>query len=559
MCGREPCETCDKGECEKPMVIQRPDDPTIQGYNYDFSGNDVRLVEEYRQQLLKQMTDKGWRLAPITIVPSPDPGDVPQRVPSFVEPQDKLLVWLATLMYKPLPMEIPGATLNEKYTSSRIGVWTSPLIAYVAFRGTDVSASDRGGDLLDDLAIATGATCDVSITVAGVEAITRLYNEGFTNIQLCGHSLGGRGALCCGSLPGVTKVVVINAAAPFLQLVEVGPGEEKATHYHIFGDLISSHLQGARNVRVRVGVEQYTQRNNKMIGKEELYQVNWLDPYYHSTDRFLNQDYWEYSTPQEEQDSLETFFFSTERGAIELLSILTSTVGFPFAALIKTKICENLVPGAKKYRFCNAETSVMQQIINSIMKALGAIIGGIVGFLTSGTPDGAVEGARVGMAATSGNLGPLVEKVLPGFSTLSKKAQGLILDIFTIFKNLDRKSNPGIDEIKHRVIDIVGPRLPVINNPPLPTEQETVETFDTNKPSIVFTYQDMQRLFGAKARKVAARVEKKIENNFAKVEFKINTILKPDGEKLPIVKDRLKKTLKVDKVTKKTSTTRRKG
>lgn len=550
MCDGKACDTCAKNGCtttndEKANAMKVYQAQISGGPSgmFSFSGKDIPNTEDIKSAIDKLFSDNGWKDVPTMITPAPDPGDVPQRVPDFVVPEDKLLVWLATLMYKPLPVEIPGATLNTTLTNSRIGVWTNATTAYVAFRGTDIAASDRAGDLLDDLAIATGVGCDISIVAAGVQVVTALYNTGYNDIQLAGHSLGGRGALCCGSFPGISKVVVINAAAPFVNLLVIGPGEEKATHYHIFGDLISSHLQGAKNVRVRVGIEQFSQRNNSaaVIMMETLYQVNWLDPYYHSTDRFLAQDYWQYSTPQEEQDSLEKFFFDSNRAALELLSLLTSTAGLPFAALIKTRICQNVIPGAQKFRYCVIETSVAQTILNIIMKALGFIAGGIAGFITGG-PGKVIGGASAGAEAASGNLGPLTKLLFPGLDKLTALAQGMVRDLVTIIFNAHHPKDVNIEDIKVQIIDTIGPRLPQIGGP----EEIPIPGMDSSTTMKGNSYLENRILMYLRSPKDLSSTG--LQKSFLTIpEFnldnKLDNQLDADGERLPLVNS-IKNTVK---------------
>lgn len=504
MCDGKACDTCAKNGCDT-----LPSKTTTSGM-FSFSGKDTPNTET-----MKSGIDKNFATSaePIPIVPSPAPGDVPQNIATFVMPQDKYLVWLATLMYKPLPIEIPGATLNTSLTTNRIGVWTNATTAYVAFRGTAVFASEGIQDLLDDLNIANGANCDISLVSEGSQIITDLHNTGYNDIQLAGHSLGGRGALCCGGLPGVTKVVVINAAAPFLNLELIGPGEEKATHYHIFGDLISSHLIGARHIRVRVGYEQ-------------VQKVNWLNPYYHDKARFLTTDYWTYSTPQEEQDSLEYYFLDYQLAPLELISLLTSTAGLPFVVLVKTRICRNPIPGAKKSSYCIAnESNVEKTIVDLIIKFLAYVAGGIVGFYAGG-PTSIDTGGRAGIEASRGNFGPLITLVFPELLELSAPAQKLLREILEfLFKSKQPKSNP--EEIKVDILDIIGPRLPQIGGP----KEIFISNNNSTLENRIYYYLSTPKYYnGNGLEKTLVKIPEFTLDN------RIDTELEADNETLPQIK-----------------------
>jgi hypothetical protein len=398
--------------------------------DYVYTGQELD-PQKLRDQATQLEDATGWRKAPVQLTPNPNPGEGPERVASFVKPEDRFLVYLACIMYGPIPEQIGDAVFYSRLSSVRLGIWTTCQTAYVAFRGTAVGQDKGLQDLLDDLAIATGEKCNLSITAEGRLAIAELYRMGYNDIEVCGHSLGGRAALCVSTLPGVKRTVIINAAAPFVNSDNQGPGSDVVTHYHIFGDLISSHMSNVNNIRIRVGIDQFAKRNNAKLGIETVYMADWFDPYYHSTDRFLNEDYFMYSTPQEEQDSIEAYFFGTARGGLEILSLLTSTIGLPFYDFIKTNICLHVIPGAEKALFCKAEEGWLKKLIDMITNICAFIVGAAIGFVVLG-PEGVIMGAKAGYDLSKGNAELFMSLFIPGWQQFSAQVRNQLKDIMTI-------------------------------------------------------------------------------------------------------------------------------
>lgn len=111
----------------------------------------------------------------------------------------------------------------------------------------------------------------------------------YSELIFAGHSLGGTAAMCLGMKYPNSRVVSLNGGAPPTSPVRQGPGPERATHYHVFGDIISSHMDpaAARVIRIR------------KVGQPE-----WMSSYPHSSDRMMKGDQaWVYSTAEEEQES----------------------------------------------------------------------------------------------------------------------------------------------------------------------------------------------------------------------------------------------------------------
>lgn len=214
-----------------------------------------------------------------------------ERIDDWILPQDKLPLFLAYSLYSQPIMEYNGYQLVE--SGARYGIWVNEElgIAIVAYRGTSVGATDGSKDLLDD-AILAGIrrknSCDLSIIENGDALIRELIKQEYEMISV-GHSLGGAAALCIANKYPKFRAISFNGGAPPTRPVVRGPGPERATHYHVFGDLISTHMypQAARVIRVRKPGP------------------TWGTAYPHSMDRMFEGDSWEYVTANEEQESLQ--------------------------------------------------------------------------------------------------------------------------------------------------------------------------------------------------------------------------------------------------------------
>ena len=436
MCGETPC-----GECKQKRAMR------------DALNSNARA-----KHLIRNMTMAGSLGASKPVSTTPYYGDPSFEVATFVDPLDKLSAWLAVKIYTMRPRQVLNLIYDEELSSSRIGVWKACSTAYVVFRGTQALGPSGVEDIIDDFILASEDTCQLSIAQEGVLAINELYSQGFQDIRLSGHSLGGRAALCAGNQWGVTRVVALNAGAPVISPTNAGPGPSKATHYHIVGDIVSTHLEdtAAKNVRILIGdpqtrVHLATKLPQLHIGNKEQvekivgggYDINWLDTFYHSSDRFLVGDAWRYATPQDEQNSLEIFVFGTGEAIVKFGSYASSLLGFPFESLLKNAVCSNPIPGSNPSLTCKIETSDVKKGYDKLFSFLGGITGALAGLVVMG-PGGAVAGFQAGSGIVEGNLIPALEMAIPGYSQL---AEGNKLFIQQIVKDIRKRRGDTLDDI----------------------------------------------------------------------------------------------------------------
>lgn len=73
-----------------------------------------------------------------------------------------------------------------------------------------------------------------------VRKIAEKYQD--TGVVFAGHSLGGTAALCLSEIFNNSRAVSFNPGGAATNPITEGPGPDKATVYHIVGDVISTHI-----------------------------------------------------------------------------------------------------------------------------------------------------------------------------------------------------------------------------------------------------------------------------------------------------------------------------
>lgn len=180
-----------------------------------------------------------------------------EEVADWIEDRDKLPLLLAISLYTVPVDEYDGFQFMPDWSDlPRVGVWfreeTEDWI--VGCRGTSVNAEGGSLDLKDDEKIGFGNYCELSIVDQATPVIQKIFDNKFwnTDIIVAGHSLGGAAAICLSAKFGIRGISLNGGASP-TNPVLYGPGPGLATHYHVFGDLISTHMssQAAKVVRVK--------------------------------------------------------------------------------------------------------------------------------------------------------------------------------------------------------------------------------------------------------------------------------------------------------------------
>lgn len=410
-------------------------------------------------------------LPPQTPREIPNPNNPDSLMADFIYPQDKFLAYLACIVYGPRPHVINGAYIDQDLTTDRIAVWKTTSVAYIACKGTGLGTSTGAADFFDDIALTMGILCNLSIVKEGNAAVAKLQEMGYFQIHICGHSLGGRGALCVASSnSSIKKCVVLNAGAPVVAPGAVGPGPNIATHYHIYGDLISTHQRDSNclNVRVLVGPEErykLLEVYRDFLLAEQVFaiengydpkipkeldppiKIDWFNPVWHGTERFYKSpDPWRYATPQEEQLSLEAYFLVQKNIDLTIISTALSSFGLEFVDVLKDAVCGNPIDGAINGPHCQARDTIFTKILNLFWNAVGIAIGAVVGFLAAG-PAGVIAGAGVGLGVTKGNLSETLNLAIPGWKAFTMGLRNLIINMIKFFQKTQGELSDAAEEL----------------------------------------------------------------------------------------------------------------
>jgi hypothetical protein len=198
-----------------------------------------------------------------------------REVAEWVKPEHRAPFLLCVSLYSKPVRFAYDYSYQPTMSSTRVGVWQNSAGNYfVGLRGTTFLKKGSDLDLLDDVQIAfsKSSSMDISLVDEGDKVIRMLKQRSAKYIMVGGHSLGGFSAISLGTRYGL-NTCSFNGAAPATFPVMVGPGRSLATHYHIVGDLVSTHMgcQAADVIRV---------------DKKESF--GFFTP--HSTDRFYAKD-----------------------------------------------------------------------------------------------------------------------------------------------------------------------------------------------------------------------------------------------------------------------------
>lgn len=184
---------------------------------------------------------------PYTPLPVPEVAD-------WVKPEHKCPFLLCVSLYtKPLRFK-HDYSFQPAISTARVGVWQNSAGGYfVGLRGTTFRGIGSNDDFSDDFQIgfARAANPDVSLINEGFRVIDALIKGNAKSVMVGGHSLGGYAAIALGATFRL-NTCSFNGAAPATRPVLSGPGPGLATHYHIVGDLVSTHMSclAAQVVRV---------------------------------------------------------------------------------------------------------------------------------------------------------------------------------------------------------------------------------------------------------------------------------------------------------------------
>lgn len=384
------------------------------GYQMDFDGNFIGDYKPVVQPPTKEEEEinrrgdfAGYKSVDYDSVSMRKSGTWNGMVAPYVYPEDVLPFQLLYSLQKKKPWKrFAGYTLSNLIISNEAMVWTKDDEAIICLVGQNIAKDSS--HLIDDLNVA-GATsneaCQLRLARIGKELIQQLSHD-YSDIILCGYSLGGTTVACLSSMKQVLRGIVFNGGAPPSNAPR--PVPTNCTVYHIMGDILSTHFMECE----RIYLIESDRRRQQTMQVLQTDGVQWYDiAYYHDIDRFLDFGLpWELVSPQYEQNSLENYFFFKSGEAIDVLGTVAGIVSvqFNFRKKIQLQICKNPIPGSYSSRGCaEGGPTATDKIIGGV---LGAGAGGIAAALgTGGTAvvPAAIAGATTGVALATGEKGIL--------------------------------------------------------------------------------------------------------------------------------------------------------
>lgn len=193
----------------------------------------------------------------------------PGQIASWVDPNDRIPLLLAISLYGQARQVMGNYKLviNQGRVASWVDFETNSVI--IGLKGTSDQTLEQ--DIIDDIIIMSAPSyCALSIVGQADSVIEetmtviadnsdelvsgRAQSNNEPTLIFAGHSLGGTAAMCLTmKYPNSVGVSFNGGAAPTNPILE-GPGAQRFTHYHIVGDLISSHMgeSAARVIRIKI-------------------------------------------------------------------------------------------------------------------------------------------------------------------------------------------------------------------------------------------------------------------------------------------------------------------
>ncbi len=198
----------------------------------------------------------------------------------------------------------------------------------VGCRGTDVLGRYGSSDLSDDSIIANGAYCDLSLVGVCSLLVDEFCKGKF--IIFAGHSLGGTAAMCLTLKYSDSRGISFNGGAAPTNPILSGPGPTRFVHYHIVGDLISSHmsLSAANVVRVK------------------LQEPGFGSGAPHSSGNLLSKPFSLYTASQEDAEYLK---WGNTASSWNVIKKLLSLVKYHYYLQVQKIVLKNPIPDSDRF------------------------------------------------------------------------------------------------------------------------------------------------------------------------------------------------------------------
>lgn len=203
------------------------------------------------------------------------------QIAPWVMPDDRIPLLLALSLYDKTRQSLGPFMIM--FDGPRASAWIdrSKNTVVIGLKGTSEGTIKK--DLEDDFIILSSRSyCNLSIVAQAtdlvgkvVEAINAPADPLFESMFdfkpnrdppffiFAGHSLGGTAAMCMTLKTPSSRGVSFNGGASPTNPITTGPGPSRFTHYHVVGDLISTHMtsSAARVVRVKIPGNEFGSTN----------------------------------------------------------------------------------------------------------------------------------------------------------------------------------------------------------------------------------------------------------------------------------------------------------
>lgn len=285
---------------------------------------------------------------------------LPGNESEFIYAEDSVAISLAISLYTTPMHYLEGYKLTGE-GNERVRCWIKDDgSAIVGCRGTAFHSVGGLSDIIDDLHIASGGNCSLSIINEASKIISLLEGD----IIVCGHSLGGQAAFCLQKkYPQIRRAISLNGAAPIIGGPFTGSGINESIFYHIVGDIISTHMDEQTCTLLRIKLPGF---------------VDWSNPsYYHSSDRFFEifQDYTSF-TAQEEQDDITKYVYSSTLTSTFVTLVTGIVTKYLHRDRVRELVCNHPIPGSKRSGDCTHDVGLGETGV-----ALGTFAGSFLGYI----------------------------------------------------------------------------------------------------------------------------------------------------------------------------------
>lgn len=267
----------------------------------------------------------------------------PEDLEDWILPSDKAPLLLAITLYQGTPRQTLITDdgyyqVIQQTIKPRTCAWMNQMTrgCVIALRGTTFGKKESSKDAEDDAKISglsRGGYCDLSLVREGQALVNELKYQ-VSSITFVGHSLGGTAAFCLTQANENTFGIAFNGGAAPTNPILSGPGPERFRFYHIFGDIISSHMSPDAAALVRVRYEG----------------LGFGDLETHYTSMMVKRGRpWSSSTADEEDDAWRKFGMRNLPGIFRLIGNLFGFANFLFKLVKSGVAAKSPIPGSKRF------------------------------------------------------------------------------------------------------------------------------------------------------------------------------------------------------------------